>query len=89
MSINLSKERLKTGEVLALKYGQTMVEGDIIVPDVKPDVKKVLSVSGEVCVKQRLVQQDRVYVQGAVKLTILYLPDGEVIGKIKSITTSQ
>ena len=89
MSINLTSKKLKTGEVLGVKYGQTMVESDIIVPDVKPDILKVLNVSGDVCIKQKMVQQDRVFIQGVVKINILYVPDGEVVGKIKCIVTTQ
>ncbi len=89
MEISLNKEKLQTSEVLGVKLSQTILESDVIVPDVKPDIKKVVSVSGIVCVKQRVVQQDKVYVQGVVHMTVLYIPDGDVIGKIKSVTVSR
>jgi len=87
MSINLIKEEVRTMEVVCQKYSQTMVECDVIVPDVKPDIKRVLEVSGTVSLTQKLLQQDKVLLQGVVKMTVLYLPDGE--GCVKSLTTSQ
>ena len=89
MGINLLKENIRTGEVVCQKYSQTMVESDVIVPDVKPDIKKVLEVSGSVCITQKLIQQDKAFIQGVVKMTVLYVPDGEVLGKIKSLCMSQ
>ena len=89
MSINLIKEEIRTGEVICQKYSQTMVESDIIVPDIKPDIKKVLEVSGNACITQKLIQQDKVFIQGVVKMTVLYVPDGTVPGKIKGLTASQ
>ncbi len=87
MSINLIKEELRTMEAVCQKYNQTMVECDVIVPDVKPDIRRVLEVSGTVSLTQKLLQQDKVLLQGIVRMTVLYLPDGE--GSIQSLNTSQ
>lgn len=89
MAINLMKQDIKTGEVICQKYSQTMVESDVIVPDVKPDIKKVLEISGNVCITQRLIQQDKVFIQGVVKMTVLYVPDTEDSGWIRSLSASQ
>lgn len=89
MSIELIKEEIKTGEVICQKHTQTMAESDIIVPDTKPDIKKVLEVSGSACITQKLIQQDKIFIQGTVKTTVLYVPDGSTVGKIKSLNTSQ
>lgn len=89
MSMNLIKEDVRTMEVVCQKYSQTMVECDVIVPDVKPDIRKVMEVSGTASVTQKLIQQDKVMIQGIVKMTVLYLPDGETAGTIRSLSASQ
>lgn len=89
MSINLRKERIKISEVLCSKYCQTIVESDIIVPDTNPDVLKILQATADVVVNQKNIQQDKVYVQGILRINILYVPDGDVIGNVKAITTVQ
>ena len=89
MSINLIKEEIRTMEVACQKYSQTMVESDVIVPDVKPDIKKVLEVSGTVAVTQKMLQQDKVFIQGVIRMTVLYVPDGEDSCAIKSLFTTQ
>lgn len=89
MSINLIKKELQLTEVVCQKCSQTMVEGDMIVPDVKPDIKKVLDVSGNASISQSYIQQDKVIVQGVVHMNFLYVPDGDVVGKLKSLSLSK
>ena len=89
MSIQMLKEEIKTNEVICQKTSQTMVECDVIVPDVKPDIKKVLEVSGYACITQRVIQQDKVFLQGIVRMTALYLPENDGVGKLKSLNASQ
>jgi LysM repeat protein len=84
MGLELSKELININQVIAEDYSQTLVEGDIIVPDVKPDILRILQVDGEVVVNGKEVQQDKVIVNGTVNFKILYIPDSEN-KEIKSI----
>ena len=85
MSVKLHKEHIKINEILCSKYGQTTVESDVIVPDINPDVLKVLRISQRAYVTQKTVQQDRAYIQGVIKLNILYIPESFECGRIKCI----
>ena len=76
-------------EVVCQKYSQTMAECDVIVPDVKPDIRKVLEVSGTVAITQKQLQADKVLVQGVVRMTVLYVPDTEEGGAVKSLFATQ
>lgn len=89
MAMHLIKEERKIGEVICQKAGQTMVESDMIVPDVKPDIKKILEVSGSVCITQKMIQQDKVFLQGILHLTVLYLPEGGSAGELCSLFVNQ
>lgn len=89
MSINLIKTEVKTNKIICQKYSQTMVESDIIVPDIKPDIKRVPDVSGYAYITERNIQSDKILLQGTVRFTVLYVPDGNVKGKIKSISAAR
>lgn len=89
MAMHLIKEERKIGEVICQKSGQTMAECDVIVPDVKPDIKKVLEVSGTVCITQKMIHQDKVHLQGVLRMTVLYLPDGGASGELCSLSVNQ
>lgn len=88
MSINMIKEEIKTDKVICQKYSQTMVESDVIVPDVNPDIKKILEASGIACITQKMIQPDKILLRGNVHMTVLYVPDGTDSGKIKSLSSS-
>lgn len=87
MSIALKKETLNLNEIICTKYGQTMIEGDLIVPDVKPDIAKVLQVDGDITVTDKNISGDRAFVAGELKVNILYLPEGGA-GKIKAMSST-
>ena len=86
--MNLQKQTLDVSEVASNYNEITSVDNDIIVPDVKPDVLKILQTSHKIIITQCSIQKDRVYVQGIIRLCILYIPDGDVIGNIKSMNLS-
>ena len=52
-------------------------DGDIIVPDVKPDILKVLQIDARSVVTDKGVAIGGLYVQGKIYVNILYVSDGE------------
>ncbi len=66
---------------------KTTVEADIIVPDSKPDIGKVLQVTATPYLSGSEVQNDRVLVYGGTDFKIVYLSEGEN-SEVKSISAS-
>ncbi len=89
MSVKLSKEHFCLKTAICSRYMQTTVESDVIVPDIKPDILKILQCGSEVSITRREVQSDKVFVQGIVRMNVLYVPDNGIDGGIKSISTQQ
>ena len=63
------------------------VDGDIIVPDVLPDILKVIQVDGNASLSEKRVVDGKLVADGNLDLKILYIPDDDA-SKIKSIITS-
>ena len=87
--VKLKTENFDILRTVAMKFGRTVVDDSLIVPDVKPDIKKVLDVSARSYITDVTPGQDKIYVEGTVKATVLYLHDGDVIGKVKSLDMSR
>ncbi len=51
-------------------------QGDIIVPDVKPDVLKVLEINARSVITQKGITSGGLYAEGKVYVNILYVADG-------------
>lgn len=85
--MELIKETVNINEAVCKGTTQVMVEGDVIVPDTKPDILKLLQVDAVSCVNSKEISDGGCKAGGRVDMTILYIPDkaGE---KIRSIGTS-
>ena len=79
MSVELIKKSLVLNRGIKKEYAQIIKEKDLIVPDGKPDMQKVLQMDGKLEIEQIEVQQDRVVYKGKVELAILYLPENNPI----------
>lgn len=87
MPMEWEKEQIILKQQGGKQASQILLEGDIIVPDSKPDVREVLSCRGKVKVKGARVGEDRVNLSGELNLCILYVSDqGE--GAIYAMSTS-
>ena len=66
--------------MIGQEISQVLIEGDVIVPEAKPDIGKILDVSGKVVLSSKEVIQDRLMVEGEID-TIYYMQAGEMISK--------
>ncbi len=85
MAMNLDYEDIQINRQLCDGVYETSVDIDIIVPDAKPDVLKVVGAGAVPTVKERYAQKDKVTVSGTVDYEILYLSDEENGSSIRSI----
>ena len=56
---------------------QAVVEGDVVVPDSKPDVDKIISMNGWVVITDKEAVEDKVIVDGVVNVKSLYISTRE------------
>ena len=74
MPLTLAKETMEMQwkERKGMQSGQILLEGDMIVPDSKPDLKKILRCEGHVKIKEKRVSDERVSFSGEVEVYVLY-----------------
>lgn len=72
MPLELVKENMTLDKQAGKQTSQILLEGDIIVPDYKPDIERVLRVSGEPRLLEQKVNQDRVNFSGELVVCVLY-----------------
>ena len=64
MAVEYIRDVLKVDQVVGQEMSQVLIEGDVIVPESKPDIGKILDVSGAVVLNSKELIQDRVMVEG-------------------------
>ena len=77
MDVNTRNEILCTSRNIGQKSDVIFVEGDIIVPDVKPDIINAINTTGNVCVYKKEVLDGKIRIDGNVNVYIMYLADTE------------
>lgn len=88
MSVTLKKEKIQTSELVYQKYNRITVESDVNVPDINPDILKVLDVNGYITVSEKSIRNSKLYVCGTATITVLYAPDGDVFSSVKSLIST-
>ncbi len=87
MSLELLKEAFRVNNLLGEDTIQTVIENDIIVPDTKPDIARVLLLDGDVFITGCDTGTDRVVASGCIVCKILYISEDEN-KSVKSINSN-
>lgn len=85
--MELTKNTMNLCRICTKGTAQAMADGDVIVPDIKPDILKLLQVDAEASITDKYIENGRIIICGRVDYKILYVPDSDE-EKIKSILTS-
>jgi hypothetical protein len=73
MALELIRDLIKIDQVIGEEMTQAVVEGDVVVPDSKPDVDRIVSMNGWVVITDREAVEDKVIVDGVVNVKALYI----------------
>lgn len=87
MVVDTIKENLCVNKLVTTKKEVILVEGDMIVPDSKPDILNTICTSGVVCIYKKEILEEKIRVDGNINTYIMYMADdGE--DKVRGLTTS-
>lgn len=85
--MELLKESVRLSQTVYKGDTRVMAEGDVTVPDIKPDILKLLQVDAVSYVTNAETSEGRLDIEGCVDMTILYIPDREG-ERVRSIEVS-
>jgi len=77
MEVNVTKQNITVNKLISSKKEIVTIEGDMIVPDVKPDILNTIDTVGNVCIYKKEVLDGKVRFDGSVNLNVIYLADSE------------
>ena len=77
MAIKTSKNNISINKVVSQKSEKILIEGDEIVPDIKPDILSIISINGNVCIYKKEVQDGKIKIEGGINAYIIYIADDE------------
>ena len=86
-NIETKKDKLCINQIIGTKNESFEVEGDAIIPDIKPDILKVINTSGNVCIYKKEVLDGKVRIDGCINVNMMYLADNEE-GNVRGLTST-
>ncbi len=75
MVVDTNKESLNINRVVCEKEEMIFVEGDMIVPDSKPDILSAVNTSGNVCIYKKELMDEKLKIDGSINAYIMYIAD--------------
>lgn len=87
MAVETTKDSICVGQIIEQKNESVIVEGDNIIPDIKPDILSAISTSGTVCIYKKEILEGKVRIDGSIEVYIMYLADDEN-GSIRSMSSN-
>ena len=73
--IEAVKENLCINKIVGSKKFNINVEGDSIIPDIKPDILNTINMTGNVCIYKKEILDGKIRLDGNVNVYIMYLAD--------------
>lgn len=77
MELETINETVKLSKVIGRENFIEMVEGDIVVPDIKPDILSLIKTDGDVYITKKEVQDGKIFLEGSVDVYSIYMSDDE------------
>ena len=77
MEINTTKESLNVNKTICEKKEIMNIQGDMIVPDSKPDILSTINTSGNVCIYKKEIMEGKLKIDGNILTYIMYLADND------------
>ena len=77
MVVETTRDNICVNHIIGQKTENFIVEGDNIIPDIKPDIINEVSTNGTVCIYKKEVSENKVRLDGCVNTYIVYQADDE------------
>lgn len=77
MEVEATRQTITVNKLISSKKEFITIEGDTIVPDVKPDILNTIDTAGNVCIYKKEVLDGKVRFDGSINLNIVYLADSD------------
>lgn len=84
MNIETNTEKINLCEIRANEKKSIVVEGELIVPDIKPDILSIVDIDGDIFIKKYEIKDGKLYIEGSADVNAIYMAE-DVNTSIKSL----
>ena len=77
MVVETTRDNVCVNHIIGHKTENFIVEGDSIIPDIKPDIINAINTNGTICVYKKEINEGKIKIDGTIDTYIMYLADDE------------
>ena len=77
MEVETTRDNVCVNHIIGQKTENFIVEGDSIIPDIKPDIINAINTNGTICVYKKEINEGKIKIEGSIDTYIMYLADDE------------
>lgn len=85
--IETVKENLCINKIIGSKNFNLTIEGDVVIPDTKPDILSAVNMTGNVCIYKKEILEGKIRLDGNVNIYLMYMADSQN-NRIRGFNTS-
>lgn len=85
--IETVKENLCINRIIGSKNFNLTIEGDVVIPDTKPDILSAVNMTGNVCIYKKEILEGKIRLDGNVNIYLMYMADSQN-SRIRGFNTS-
>ena len=75
--VETTRDNVCVNHIIGQKTENFIVEGDSIIPDIKPDIINAINTSGTICIYKKEINEGKIKIDGAIDTYIMYIADDE------------
>ena len=77
MVVETTRDNVCVNHIIGQKTENFIVEGDSIIPDIKPDIINAINTNGTICVYKKEITDGKIKIDGSIDTYIMYFADDE------------
>ncbi len=75
MNLEINSETVKLCEIISREKRTKIIEGDMIVPDIKPDILSISNIDSDIFISKKEIRDGKIYVEGLADVSAIYMAE--------------
>lgn len=75
MNLEINSETVKLCEIISREKRTKIIEGDMIVPDIKPDILSISNIDSDIFISKKEIKDGKLYVEGLADVSAIYVAE--------------
>lgn len=77
MNAETINETINVCKYVAHERKMKMIDGEVILPDIKPNILSIVKITRDVCISKKIIEDNMARIEGCLDICVIYIADDE------------